>query len=225
MELDELKSAWEAQSHALNSSMRLNTALLERINLRTAERKLGITLRGAVVQVVLNAIAVLLIGSFAGDHAADARYLVPAVVLGLFAIALTADAAQQAVAICAIDYDEPVVAIQERLLRLRARRLASWMWTLALAPLMWVPLSIVAFRGLFGIDVYTVFGLPYVAANAAFGAAVFSAVLIFARRGQQWFERYPTVKSLMDDISGRSLTQALNSLDAIERFRLEDPAA
>lgn len=218
MELDDLKAAWESQARALDESMRLNTALHKKVNLQTVERRMGTALNGVVVQLVCDAVAVLLVGSFAGDHAAEARYLIPAIVLGAYAIAIAVATISQIVSIRSLDYGEPVLAIQQRLLRLRAFRIRYTMWTLALAPLMWVPLAIVAVRGIFGVDVYGAFGVPYIAANAAFGAAVLLGAFLVAKRDSTQFSRHPAVKSILDDLSGRSLAQALRSLDSLQRF-------
>lgn len=225
MEFEEMKKAWNEQARALDASMPLNSVLLERNNLGTVERNLGTTLRGTVLQLVFDAAGLLLIGSFAGDHFSDLRYLLPAVLLWAFALALAIDGVLQIVALRSIDYDQPVLVIQERLLRLRAQRIKRVGWILAVAPLMWAPLAIVGFRGVFGVDVYGAFGSGYVLANVAFGLLVLAAALFVARRGQRWFERYPSVKSLMNDISGRSLTQALHALNSLVRFRNEDAAA
>jgi hypothetical protein len=218
MELDDLKSAWETQACALDKSMRLNAVLLNRMNLGTVERRIGTTLFGVVVQLCVDALAVLLVGSFAADHAADPRYLIPAVILGAFAIGLAADTVAQLVAIGMLDYDGPVALIQQRLLRLRAQRIRRVMFELALAPLMWVPLTIVAARGIFGVDVYAALGVPYIAANAALGVGVLLGAVAVAKHLPHWFERHSSVRSLLDDISGRSLTRALESLDSLERF-------
>jgi hypothetical protein len=217
MELDDLKAAWETQARTLDKSMRLNAVLLNRVNLRTVERRIETTLFGVVAQLCFDALAVLLAGSFAADHASDARYFIPAVILGVFAIALAVDTVRQIVEIATLDYDQPVALIQQRLLRLRAQRIRRVMFALALAPLMWVPLAIVAARGIFGVDVYSAFGGAYIAANAAFGIAVVLGAFAVATYGPR-FEQHHSVKSFLDDISGRSLARALESLDSLERF-------
>lgn len=218
MELEDLITAWKRQGHALEKSLQLNTEMLSRMNLTQAERKVSIALRGIVIQLIFDAAALLLIGSFAGDHAGDIRYLVPAALLGIFAIALIADAAGQIAEIRSVDYDEPVIAIQGRLLRLRSRRLRRAMWTFAVAPLMWAPLAIVAARGIFGVDVYSAFGWPYVAANAALGVLVLALSAVLVTRAAAWAQRHPRIGTFLDDVSGRSLANALESLDALQRF-------
>lgn len=123
------------------------------------------------------AAAVLLAGSFAGDHAADIRYFVPALLLAVFAPALVVDAAVQITAMRSIDYDEPVLVIQQRLLRVRAQRIKRVARILALAPLMWAPFAIVAIRGLFGIDVYAAFRPRIHLGECGVGRADFSGVV------------------------------------------------
>ena len=65
------------------------------------------------------------------------------------------------------------------------------MWTLILAPLLWTPLFVVALEGLFGVDAYASFGLPYLVANVTLGLVVIALGLLGSRRYAARFSASP----------------------------------
>lgn len=223
MELDELKQLWRESNQKLEASMRLNTHLLQQANLGKTGDSLKRLARGLWFELGVNLVAVILLGSFAGDHVRESRFLIPAAALAVYAIALLVAGLAQLVDISGVDYDEPVVAIQKRLEQLRLRRIRATLWTLLFAPLMWVPLLIVVLQGLFGVDVYAAAGPGWLVANALFGLAVIPLSILIARRYASALERFSLTRALADAIAGRSLSAALASLDAIVRFEDDQP--
>ncbi len=217
MEIDEIKSLWAESNRRLEASTRLNTTLLAQWNLRKTDTALSWMAREIAFELIVNAIGVVLIGLFASAHLHEPRFLIPAAMLDCYAIALIVAGARQLAAVRSLDYDEPVVAIQKRLEQLRLLRVRTTLATLLFAPLMWVPLLIVGLRGIFGVDVYAA-GTAWLAANLLFGIAVIPAAVFVARRYRRWFESSKQMRPLADAIAGRSLTTALDSLDAIRRF-------
>lgn len=221
MELEEIRDLWAQRNRELEASTRLNTALLQQWNLRaagTAMKRFG---RGVWLELIVNAIGLMLIGSFAADHVHEPRFLVPAVAIGVYAIVLLIACARQLADAGALDYDEPVVAIQQSLERLRIRRIRLTLWTLLFAPLMWLPLLIVTLRGIFGVDAYTALSPSWLVANTLFGFAVIPSAIFLARRYGSRLAAYTPMRRLADQIAGCSLSSALESLDALRRFESE----
>jgi hypothetical protein len=221
MELEDFKQLWKEYDARLNASMRLNSYVLQRTNLATVQTSLNRLSRGVVIELAFNAVALLLIGSFADDNAADIRFLIPAIVLGAYFIAITAGGIYQLVRMKKVDYDEPVIAIQTKLERLKIQRIAATKWILLTAPLLWVPLLIVALRALFGIDAYATLGPAYLLVNLLAGIAVIPLALWISKRYGTRFAGSSSLRSLANDIAGRSLVAALESLDTIRRFEEE----
>jgi hypothetical protein len=220
MELEELKELWTQSTRRLEASMRLNTLLLQQANLRKASGLLGRFSRGLVIELLVNFVGVVLLGSFAADHVREAPFFIPAVALAIYAIGLLIASVRQILEIHAVDYDEPVVAIQRKLEQLRLRRIRTTLATLLFAPLMWVPLLVVVLRA-FGIDVYALTSATWLAANVAFGFAVIPLAVFVARRYGRQLGQSTLMRSLADEIAGVSLVSALNSLDTIRHFEEE----
>jgi hypothetical protein len=218
MELDEMKAAWGELGRRLDESLALDRPMLRRLALdrpRSAIRRLIVAV---VFDLACGIAAALLVGSFLADHLLVARYAAPALALHAFAIFLIGSAARQLAMIGGLDYAAPVTSIQRRLAELRASRIFTARWGLLLSPLLWTPLAIVAARGLLGIDLYRAFGVPWIAANLALGAAIIPVVIAIARRladrptGARWLAR------LADCLADRSLDEAKREIDAIAQF-------
>jgi hypothetical protein len=221
VELEEIKALWAQRNRELEASTRLNTVLLAQGNLRAADSSIKRFARGVWVELVVNAIALLLLGSFAADQLREPRFFIPAVMLGVYAIALLIAAARQLADAQCVDFDAPVVAVQKNLERLRIRRIYVTLWTLLFAPLMWLPMLIVILRGFFGIDAYAVLSLSWLVANALFGFAIVPTAIFIARRYGSRLTACTPMRRLADEIAGRSLSSAIDSLDALRRFEAE----
>lgn len=222
MDIDTVKTLWQESNRKLEASMRLNTLLVTQSNLNRADAALRRLGRGITFEVVANLAAVFFLGWFAAGHVRELRFFVPAVLLDLYWIALVAGGVRQLVELRSLDYDEPVVAIVQRLQRLRLARIRTTLGILLLGPLMWVPLLVVGARAIFGVDIYAVTSPAWLAANALFGLAVIPLAIFIARRFGARLERRSWMRALADEIAGRSLTAALDDLAAIRRFTEED---
>jgi hypothetical protein len=221
MELEEIKALWTQSNRELEASMRLNSVLLRQSNLRTADTSTRRFTRGIWLELIVNAVGLVLLGSFAGDHFRQPQFFIPAAVLGVYGIALLNDGVRQLIAAHALDFDEPVIVIQKKLEQLRIRRIRTILWTLLLGPLMWVPLLVVTLRGLFGVNLYAALSPEWLVANALFGLAVIPSAIFLARRYGSLLAVYTPMRRLADEIAGRSLSRAFDSLDALRRFEAE----
>ncbi|MBV9719944.1 MAG: hypothetical protein JOZ77_11540 [Candidatus Eremiobacteraeota bacterium] len=219
VEIDEIKSLWAQSNRRLEQSMRLNTLLLEQWNLREFGTFLTRFRREVGRELAINIGGVVLLGFFASQHLREPQFLIPTGAIYVYGIALIVAAARQLAACSAIDYDEPVATIQMRLERLRIARIKSTLWTLLFAPLMWLPLFIVGARGVFGWNVYAA-GPAWIAGNLLFGLAVIPLGVFVAKRYGTRLSHSAAMRRMADEIAGRSLTKALESLDSIRRFEL-----
>jgi hypothetical protein len=221
MELQDLKNKWAEYDSKLDASIRLNAQLLRESVLSRANTVLTRLSRSILAELIVNFAAVVLLGAFIADHVGHPRFVVPAALLDVFAIALVIAGIRQLVALRTLDYGAPVVEIQRRLEWLKIRRIQATKWALLLAPLLWTPLLIVALKGLFRVDAYAVFAQPWLAANVVFSAAVVVLVVWASRRHAERWKSSPLVRRLMDDIAGRNLNAATNFLGALSRFEIE----
>lgn len=217
MELDDLKALSREQSTRLEASVHLNTALMHQTNLGSADTSLHRLARSLWVETTALLAILIALGSFAADHFTQTRLLIPTIALDAYVLALLIANVRQLVALNGLNFDEPVVAIQLRLSRLRLLRVSTIMWMLLFGPLMWVPLIIVTFA-VFGGDLYRFAAPPYLGANILLGLAVIALARWLSRRYGDRVNSSRTIRFVADAFAGRHLRAALDVVDNIERF-------
>ena len=182
MELDELKQLWDGAGPETGRQHPANRSPCPRVGPRQGRTGLEAFVARLIVGLVINLAAAGWVGSFLAEHVADSRYFIPALALQVGLVALIIVSVRQLAAIAQIDYAAPIVEIQRRLESLRIERIHATKWTLLLSPLAWVPLFIVAMKGFFDVDVYSDFGVGWVAANVVFGLLFIPAGVWVCRR-------------------------------------------
>jgi hypothetical protein len=218
VDLDEMKTLWQQSNRKLEASSRLNLLLLQQWNLRSVDTMLARLARGVTIELIGNVAGIVLLGLFVSHHFTEPRLVIPAGMLYLYAIALVIANARQLAKIAAVDYDEPVVAIQRKLESLRVARIRTTLWTLLFGPLMWLPICIVLVRAMFGVDIDSVASPAWLAANVLFGLAVIPIAIFLARHYGPRLKDSIAMRRIADAIAGRNLAKALDALDSIKRF-------
>lgn len=218
MELDELKDLWTAQDRKLDAVLKLNARLLQATLLQRTRGTLRWLKAYLWFEVALSVPVFFLLGSFWTDHLREPRFLIPGLFLHATVAVLLALTVRQLVALYTLDYGAPVVEIQRRLGKLQAEAGLSVLWTIVASFLLWVPLLVVALRGVLGVDAYAVLGAPFLAWNVAFGLAVLAVALGIAWRYSGRMESAPRLQALVRAFGGSSLQRALRSLDSLDRF-------
>jgi len=222
MELQDLKEIWNEYDKKLDKSIRLNTGVLKEIKMEQMKSRTHRISIGGVVELVLNAIVVLWLGSFIADHIGILRFVVPAVVLDVAAIALLIASVYPLVVLKQLDYGEPLLVIQKKLGALRALKIQTTKWVFVSAVLVWTPLLIVGLKALFGVDAYVYLGSAYLIASLVAGFVVIAIAIGISKRYGNRIEHSPFMQRLMDDISGRNLNAARAYISEIQRFEQEN---
>lgn len=226
MELDDLKRRWDEQDRQVDAVLRLNARLLEAASRRAAGPVLRPLALGLVTELVLNAILVILTGSFLADHFPEPRFAVPGALLHLAGIALLGGTIRQLVFLKAVDWSAPVLEVQKRLAAARLERVRVTTGIFLVSPLLWAALFVVGFRAI-GVDAWTAFGVPYVAGNFVFGVVALAAGTLLARRLAAREATSPRVRAFLDALAGRTLARAGAEAAALARYGEEtvDPPA
>jgi hypothetical protein len=217
MEFEELQSLWRGYDAKLNELARRNATLAARVSVNIANTRLGGFARVLSVEMLMYALVLFVLGMFAADHTRELPVFASAIVLDIFfAVSLAADIAQY-VALRQIDYGETLLATTARLQRLRFMRARSQMWMLIVAPLLWVPMSMVALRAFVGLDALATFGPAYIALNSAFGLGVLLLGVMWAK--QNGAQR-PTgvLGRIADSLAGIAVRAAADELDQLRRY-------
>ncbi len=220
MELDDTRALWSAYGTILEAR---SGTIVRLARASAAETAVGRLSRGVRIEVALNAVAVVLLGSFLASHIAEPATAIATVALDIYAIAILATSVAQAVLLGRIRYDGPLFEVTQAFDRVRAIRARALFWTLVTAPLAWVPLSVVAIRVLFGSDALADFGgWSWVAANATFGIGVLVVAIVLARRYLAGGGGDARLARMANVLTGASFRAAREKLAALRRYAAED---
>lgn len=109
------------------------------------------TVRNAVVELALAIVAVVWLGDFIAGNVGELKFLVPAVLLDICAIAFLGTRVLQLSVLGSLDYEGSTEALENGLDKVRHLRNSTTKWTTALSFVLWVPALIVGVKGLLGV--------------------------------------------------------------------------
>lgn len=225
LDLDALRGRWAEQGRQIDASLALDVAAARKVLTRRTEsafrRHGGWLLAGLAMSVV----ALALLAAFVATHWGQW----PWVLLGLSLAPLLASEAivdaQEWRAIRQLDFDAPVTTLDRQLDVLQARRLRQVKAILSCSVLLWMPLVLVAFKGLFGADLLRVLHPSVLWINLAIGLAFIPLSLGVATWIARRFGGAPGLRRFGEDAAGDSWATARGELEArgdFERLAEED---
>jgi hypothetical protein len=222
MNLEELKLNWAAHDQKLDAIIRLNLRLLNATKLNKTQSAMQRVSAFLVLDLVVNFIVVVCLGSFIADHIAAPRFVIPAVALDVFAFLLIVSSVRQLVLAKGVDYSGPVAEIQKKMEKLRIQKVKETKWTLVLATLLWTPLQIVALKAFLGLDAYALLGSAYLFWNVIVGVVVIALAVWVSKRYANRMKRSSIVQGLMNTFAGYNLNAATQSLRNLEDFEKQE---
>ena len=218
MELDELKAKWAEHDRKLDESIRLNRQLMRETYTRRAQFALWrLAAMLAIGSVIMLAIIILL-GHFIAVHWSMPRFIWPAVVLDLAAIAALAALNAQIGLALTMDYGQPIAAIQRRLATLRKLRIRYIQAIFLTSTLIWAPIFIVVMKVFLGVDVYRLFGIAWIVTNVAIGLAVLAAGIWVAKEYGPRMSDSAFGRHFLRDLAGYNLNAASGFLATLAEF-------
>lgn len=213
MELDELKEKWAEHDRKLDQSLRLNRRLLRETYTRRAKFALWRLAAMLAAGSIFMLVAIVSLGRFIANNRWMPRFVWPAIVLDLLAIAaLIAVNAQVGLAL-KVDYSQPIALILKRLETLRKFRVRYIQAIFLTAALTWAPIFIVVMKGFLGLDVYRLFGTTWILTNVAFGLAV---LVVGMWLGKKYGSRMS--RQFLKDLAGYNLNAASGFLTTLAEF-------
>ncbi len=204
MEMIDLERAWQGLDQRLAGLE--EHARQQRVH-RTFDSiraRLRLLTLGQVVQLAVATAIVIVAGPYWVEHWGTWHLVAYGVAIHLYGLALLICALTQLMAVWRIDYRQPVLVVQKRLLQLAWFRVRSERWLLVAGFVAWVPL-VFALAAAGGLDVWLA-KPSIVLLNLAVGVALAAGVGWLTGRFRDRFAR---------DAAGRSLREAEQELAAL----------
>jgi hypothetical protein len=223
-DLDLLRAEWAARDSRLVQAIRVNTWLLKDSLLERHRAQVGKVRATRVFGMALDIAWLATLGVFLAHHVGEPRFFIPALLVQAWSVTMFALAIHQRQALRNLDYGAPLVVLQGRLEALRMARMRTFQWALLSGQVVWwVPFAIVVFKGLLGVDLYTVsaFMPGFIAWNIAAGLAFIPLAMWVAKRYGERLQRFSFMRGLADSVAGRDIAEARAFLARLAQFERE----
>lgn len=201
MDMNQLETAWQGLDERLAGLERHARRDHERRTVDGVRARLRLLTVGQLVQLAIGIAIVVFAGPYWIRHWGSPHLVVYGLAIHVYGLALLLGAVTQLMQLWRIDYRQPVLVVQKRLLELAWFRVRSERWLLVAGFVVWVPFVFAAAASV-GLDVWTTNPLA-VWLNLAVGVAMAAGVGWLAYRFRDRFAC---------DAAGRSLAQAQREL-------------
>ena len=221
-ELEDIRADWAMRDQSLAAAVRVQTNLLRET--LTEQRQERVRRYGAMrgVDLVVWIARLAAFGIFLARHFGDWKLFIPAAVLQVWTIVNGVVTLREREALRAVNFGLPPTDVQRQLARLRLERARTLQWALLTGQIVWwIPLAIVTFKGLFGVDLYTVsaFMPKFMAINLGLGLAFIPVALLVGRFVGPLIADTPFSHGVIDAITGRDLAEARAIAKRINSFQ------
>jgi hypothetical protein len=221
-ELEDIRADWALRDQSLAAAVQVQTNLLRETlaeqRLERVRRHGG--MRG--LELVLYVAFVAAFGIFLARNFGQWKFFIPAAALQIWTIVDAVVKIREREALRAVNFGLPPMDVQRQLARLRLERARTVKWELLTGQIVWwIPLAIVTFKGLFGVDLYTVsaFMPKFMAINLGLGLAFIPAALLVGRFVGPLVADTHVSRGVIDAITGRDLAEARAIAKRIDSFQ------
>lgn len=221
IDLDQMKEKWAEHDSKLEENIRLNRRLLSTIQLEKGRSRLQRLLGLTAAHALLWTICIVALGNFVYEHVASPRFALAAVALDLYAIGFLIALIRQMIIVGSLDYGQPITAIQKQLEAVRILRIRTTQWGVLAGTVVWAPFLIVVSQAFFGLDIFRLFGTPWVTANVLFGLALIPVAIWTSKKFGDRLSRYPLIQQVMKDLAGNNLNAAVTFLATLSELEYE----
>ncbi len=222
----EIRREWRDRDQKLDAAIQLNNQLLRQtlIDKKLVEiKKIGFA---SALELVAWIPCVILFGVFNAQHFLDWKFFIPGLLLQIWVTVMPIISLRQRASLQAVDFSQPVVALQREIATLRMHRVMAFKWAFLVGQVIWwVPFIVVFFKGILGVNLYAQSDwLNYfMIVNIAVGVALIPIFIWLAQgisprlQNASWFQK------LIDGIAGRDMQAAKEFLHKLESFENEKP--
>lgn len=208
IDLDVMRAQWAPQDGGL---------YLAAINLEGAKSSLRRMTIFAGLELAAWTACLLYLGNYVHANLGWNRFAVSGCLLDLYSIAMLGSLVKQIILARSIDYSQPPVAIQARLVELRLLRIRRTRWGVLAGIAVWTPFVVV----LLGPLANRAEIQPWLLANLGFSIAVVALVIAITKKYGDRFRQSPFLLKLADDLAGRNLNDAAAFAARLSQFGRE----
>ncbi|MBC3919256.1 hypothetical protein H8L32_17335 [Undibacterium sp. CY18W] len=223
MNLDLLKTEWQARDKGLEQAVRLNTQMLRLSLLEQHRREISKWGWTDKYEIIAGTPVLIYLIWFLSHYITDLKFALPALTILAWTIAMPLLNHQQRHALQDLDFAQPITSVQRQLAELKAGRLKLFKWAFLLGQIVWfIPFLLVLFKGVFGVDLYQKtenFIIPSLMVSLMFIPLAIGISKLLSGR----LSRSASFQALTDSLAGEDYKQTRHFLKTLAQFE-EMPA-
>lgn len=217
-DLDQLRARWAEQSDRINDRLVLDVDAVRAMLERKTSAAFAWHQRRRVVGLVAGCGCVAALAAFIVAHWGQWDWVWMAALLLPLLLAEVVLDLREWLALRRLDLDAPIMQVRELLHKLRWRRLRLAKGYLLLSLLLWWPLMLVLFKGLFGFDLLHWLDSSVLLVNLAVGLAFIPVALVVSWGFARWYGDTRGWQRFLDDSAGKAWRRASDEFAAREAF-------
>ncbi|MFZ6759093.1 hypothetical protein ACO0K9_17940 [Undibacterium sp. Ji50W] len=218
MNLDLLKTEWQARDQGLEQAVRLNTQMLRLSVLEQHRREISKWGWADKYEIIAGTPVFIYLIWFLSHYIMDIKFALPALAILAWTIALPLLNHRQRHALQDLDFSQPVTTVQRQLAELKARRLNLFKWAFLLGQIIWfIPFLLVLFKGVFGVDLYQKtqnFIFPSLMVSVLFIPVAIGISKLLSGR----LNRSASFQAMTDSLAGEDYKQTQRFLKKLNQF-------
>ncbi len=221
MELEALKNTWEQYDKKLDQSLKINQRIFKEMNLNKTRSSLRNVLIFRMLETLIFLAAVIALGGFIGNHWGSWQFVVPAIILDIFAIIGLSGSIGQIALIVQIDYAAPITVMQKKLEQVKTHMVQITRLLLLSIPF-YLAYVILGFKLVAGIDIVAV-GAPQWWVVNILVSLLLIPLAVWIYRKLNWKNIHiPWVRSFIYGSGGKQVVKAMGFLKEIDSFEKEE---
>lgn len=218
LDLDQLRQQWTAQGRELDARLQLDVdAVRRRLGAGTAtalqrqkqRRVLALITGGGLLAALL---------VFMASHAADLPYLLLALPLALLTLFAGSVDAREWFTLRQIDFAQPLASLRTQYDELRTRRLQLARLIAQLSVLLWLPMILVAVKGLAGVDLLRRLPSSVILVNLSLGLIAIPLLDAILRWAVRRWPQSAALRRFGDEVAGSDWQRSSAQLDRQREF-------
>jgi len=218
MQLDDMKQTWTGHGANFERSLAINECLLREMLLRKVRSAFVPFQVMRLLELAFGIATIVAAMTVLSNHFTDPRYLMIAGGLSVIAGYVTGLCAYLWYETATIDYADPVTALQRHIERIRLAEYRAFKWALLLGIIAWLPIALILFEALTGIDALARVNLAWLIGNVLFGFLCLGIGQVLSRRYVERTELTPWGRRLVETLSGHAVRSATQHLTELAQF-------
>lgn len=220
MELNDLKQTLRAMEQRLAHETQLNLETRRELSRARVQTSLWPLYATHAAEILLGLGLALAVGPFWVSHLDQPHLLIAGVIVHVYAVVMIAIGSRTLALLLNLDFSAPVVAIQERLARVRRAYLRSGLIVGLPWAVLWIPFGMLFFEML-GVDIYADFSRAWLVSNVGVSAVILLGALWLSRG--LWYHPSDAAEArkLEESWGGKRLLNVQRFLDEIAEFAKE----